>query len=40
MRKNWDLPGEEWIHQSRPDWLLLLLQKVDKITGAQLLMLM
>jgi hypothetical protein len=40
MRKHWDLPGEEWLRQSGPDWLLLLLQKVDKITRAQLLMLM
>jgi hypothetical protein len=40
MRRHWDLPGEESFRYLGPDWLLLLLQKVNKVMGARILLLL
>jgi hypothetical protein len=40
MRKHWDLLGEEHLQSTGPNWLLLLLQKVNKVIGARILLLM
>jgi 5-methylcytosine-specific restriction endonuclease McrA len=40
MHKLWELPGEEHFQNTEPDWLLLLLQKVNKVAGARILLLL
>jgi hypothetical protein len=40
MHKHWYMSGEEQLQNIGPNWLLLLMQKVNKVTGARILLLM